>query len=70
MLYLEDIILNKWGYFSNTQKKVFLFDYGILIKENMEVTFKRVVLVLHKFCLMGNFYDALRFLRRIYWINK
>ena len=70
MLYLEDIILNKWDYFSNTQKKVFLFDYGILIKENMEVTFKRVVLVLHKFCLMGNFYDALRFLRRIYWINK
>ena len=69
MLFLEDIIRYKWDYFTNPQRNVFLFDFGILIKENKEITFKRVFLVFYKFCFMGCFYDAFRFIRRIYWIK-
>ena len=69
MLFLEDIIRFKWDYFTNPQRNVFLFDFGILIKENKEITFKRVFLVFYKFCFMGCFYDAFRFIRRIYWIK-
>lgn len=69
LLFLEDIIQNKWSYFSKEQRSAFLFDFGMLMKENNEVTLKRVVLVFLKFCLMGSFYNAFRFMRRIYWIK-
>jgi len=69
LLFLEDIIQNKWSYFSKEQRSAFLFDFGMIMKENNEVTLKRVVLVFLKFCLMGSFYNAFRFMRRIYWIK-
>lgn len=69
MFFLEDIIHNKWVWFSSKQKRTFLFDFGILIKEQNSITLKKVCLVFYKFCLIGDFYNALRFLRRIYWIK-
>ena len=69
LLFLEDIIQNKWDYFSKEQKKAFLFDFGMVMKEVNAVTFQRVFLVFTKFCLMGDFYNAFRFMRRIYWIK-
>ena len=69
LLFLEDIIQNKWDYFSKDQKNAFLFDFGMVMKEVNAVTFQRVFLVFTKFCLMGDFYNAFRFMRRIYWIK-
>ena len=69
LLFLEDIITNKLHYFSKEQRNTFLFDFGMLLKELKAVTIRRVFLVLTKFCLMGNFYNAFRFVRRIYWIK-
>lgn len=69
LLFLEDIIQNKWNYFSKDQKKAFLFDFGMVMKEVNAVTFQRVFLVFTKFCLIGDFYNAFRFVRRIYWIK-
>lgn len=69
LLFLEDIIQNKWDYFSKDQKNAFLFDFGMVMKEVNAVTFQRVFLVFTKFCLMGDFYNAFRFVRRIYWIK-
>ena len=69
LLFFEDIIQNKWNYFSKEQKNAFLFDFGMVMKEVKDVTFQRVFLVFTKFCLMGDFYNAFRFMRRIYWIK-
>ena len=69
LLFLEDIIQNKWDYFSKDQKNAFLFDFGMVMKEVNAVTFQRVFIVFTKFCLMGDFYNAFRFVRRIYWIK-
>jgi len=69
VLFLEDIIKNKWSYFSYQQRKAFLFDFGMVIKEQGGVTLKRMILGFSKFCIMGDFYNAFRFIRRIYWIQ-
>ncbi len=69
LLFLEEIIQNKWDYFSKEQKIAFLFDFGRVMKEVKAVTFQKVFLVFTKFCLMGDFYNAFRFVRRIYWIK-
>ena len=69
LLFLEDIIKNKLSYFNKEQKKAFLFDFGMLLKELESITLKRVILVFSKFCSRGDFYNAFRFLRRIYWIK-
>ena len=55
LLFFEDIIQNKWNYFSKEQKNAFLFDFGMVMKEVKDVTFQRVFLVFTKFCLMGDF---------------
>lgn len=69
MLFLEDIIKNKLHFFTKEQKITFLFDFGVLLKELKMVTFKKVIIVFSEFCFMGDFYNAFRFLRRIYWIK-
>lgn len=69
MLFLEHVIKDKLSHFTYEQKKVFLFDFGILLKELDAITSKRIVFVFFKFFLMGSFYDSLRFLRRMYWIK-
>ena len=69
MLFLEDVIKDKLSHFTYEQKKVFLFDFGILLKELDAITSKRIVFIFFKFFLIGSFYDSLRFLRRMYWIK-
>ena len=62
--------MNKWSMFTSHQKKYFLFDYGTLIKEFGTINFKKVFLGFYKFCLMGEIYNGLKFIRRIFWIKK
>jgi len=69
LLFLEDIIQNKWYYFSKEQRRAFLFDFGMVMKDLKEVTLRRVLIAFTKFCLLGEFYNAFRFVRRIYWIK-
>lgn len=69
MLFFEDIIKNKIEHFTNKQKKDFLFEYGILIKELNKINLNRVSLIFFNFLKIGYFYSSLKFLRRIYLIK-
>lgn len=65
-LFFEDIIINRGYSFSKYQKKVFLLEYGVLIKEQNLITPYKVLLIFSKFLKIGAFYDSLRFMRRMY----
>ncbi|WP_186559608.1 glycosyltransferase [Hyunsoonleella aquatilis] len=65
-LFFKDIISDKKYTFTNAQKNAFLFEYGVLIKEQDLMTAGNIWLVLRGFLKMGHFYDGMRFLRRMY----
>jgi hypothetical protein len=66
LLFFKDMITIKNYRFNKTQKKAFLFEFGILLKEQNQLTSFNVMLVFYKFIAMGSFYDGFRFLRRVY----
>jgi glycosyltransferase involved in cell wall biosynthesis len=70
MKFLESLIEKHFSFFSSKQKKAFLFEYGILIKEFDEKSISKVVRVFFSFLKIGYFYDAFRFLRRMYIIKQ
>lgn len=72
-LFLRAIISNKKLDFKPYQKASFLLDYGVLIKEQKNITMQNVCWTLWQFLKISAFYDALRFLSRMYkarFLNK
>ncbi len=66
LLFMEDIVTHKLRFFTQEQKVAFLFEYGVLIKTQKVITFRKVSYVSLQFLKMGLIYNCARFLRRIF----
>nr|WP_314840192.1 glycosyltransferase [uncultured Flavobacterium sp.] len=64
-LFFKTIVLNSKFKFSKKHKIQFLFEFGILIKEQNAATLKNVFQVFFQFLQIGEFYNGMRFLRRM-----
>ncbi|MBB1192500.1 glycosyltransferase family 2 protein [Flavobacterium sp. SOK18b] len=64
-LFFKTIVLNSKFKFLKKHKIQFLFEFGILIKEQNAVTLKNVFQVFFQFLQIGEFYNGMRFLRRM-----
>lgn len=65
-MFLKDIITKKKYNFKKEQKTIFLFEYGMLIIDQKQLSLNNIMIVLFQFLKMGSVYDGLRFLRRMY----
>ena len=66
ILFLKSIITKKKYTFNKFQKTEFLFNYGMLIKQENKININNVAMGFSEFLKMGSFYDGFRFLRRMY----
>ena len=64
--FCKDIIAQKFKFFSASQKKTFLFRYGILQIEFDNILVKQTFFIWIQFVKIGSFYDSFRYLRRIF----
>lgn len=64
-LFFKNIALNSKFKFLKKHKIEYLFEFGILIKEQNAVTLKNVFQVFFQFLQIGEFYNGMRFLRRM-----
>lgn len=65
LLFLNDLVFKKQNQFSKLQKKYFLFELGILLKEQNLIKLKNTFFIWLQFVKIGALYDSLRFLRRM-----
>lgn len=64
--FCKDVIAQKFKLFSASQKKTFLFRYGILQIEFDNILVKQTFFIWIQFIKTGSFYDSFRYLRRIF----
>lgn len=67
--FFSDLLQNPHFWFTRKQKAEFLLYLGILLKDQKSKSVQKVLSITIKLVKNGSVYDALRFIRRMYFLN-
>lgn len=65
-LFFKTILFSNAYKFSDKQKAELLLEYGTLLKQQNQVDLQNILVVFFQFLKIGDFYNGLRFLRRMF----
>jgi glycosyltransferase involved in cell wall biosynthesis len=69
LLFIEDLVTNKFSFFNKLQKTTFLLEYGVLLKKADKLNLERGLFIGLRLLKIGAFISFLKFFRR-YCIHK